>query len=311
MPPLISICIPAYKNTDYLSVLLQSVAVQTFRDFEVVVSDDSPTDEVETLCSAYAAQFPLQYVRNAPPKGSPANWNHGIRLATGKWIKIMHDDDWFAHERSLEVYAATTERYPKADFIYAGYNDIENGKIIGTRIPDPALTKRLSRNPLDLFIRNFIGNPSTTLIRNARNEWYDEALKWVVDFEFYIRCLQTMTLQEIPEVLVCVGIHPGQITQAVFRRPEVEIPENLHMLNGIGPHILKRLLVYDYYWRLFRNLGMRDLASVGRHISLDKLPPAIVRMLRWQFRIPLPVLRIGALSKCFMAISYLNYRILH
>lgn len=50
MPPLISICIPAYKNTDYLSVLLQSVAVQTFRDFEVVVSDDSPTDEVETLC---------------------------------------------------------------------------------------------------------------------------------------------------------------------------------------------------------------------------------------------------------------------
>ena len=62
-----------------------------------------------------------------------------------KWIKIMHDDDWFAHERSLEVYAANDRTLSGGRFYLRGYGDIENGKIIGTRIPDPALTKRLSQ----------------------------------------------------------------------------------------------------------------------------------------------------------------------
>jgi glycosyltransferase involved in cell wall biosynthesis len=105
MQPFISICIPAYKNASYLDVLLRSIESQTFRNYEVIVSDDSQDDEVEILCKHYSTKFSLQYHKNSPAKGSPANWNMVISLAKGEWIKMMHDDDWFAGKASLAAFA--------------------------------------------------------------------------------------------------------------------------------------------------------------------------------------------------------------
>ena len=44
---LISICIPAYKNTSFLKRLLESLLQQTYTHFEVILSDDSPDDTVK------------------------------------------------------------------------------------------------------------------------------------------------------------------------------------------------------------------------------------------------------------------------
>src|SRR6478735_2601277 len=121
----ISICIPAYKRTAYLKRLLDSVAIQTFKDFEVIVSDDSPDNSVETVCNEYAEKFKLLYFKNAAALGTPANWNFGISKANGDWIKLMHDDDWFADENALAVFARHTD---KSKFIFSAYsNHYENG----------------------------------------------------------------------------------------------------------------------------------------------------------------------------------------
>ena len=73
--PLISICIPAYKNKNFLERLLKSISIQTFRDFEVIVSDNIPTNELEGVCYKYGQLFSLKYYKNAKPPGTPANWN--------------------------------------------------------------------------------------------------------------------------------------------------------------------------------------------------------------------------------------------
>src|SRR5687767_8300464 len=94
--PLVSICIPAYKNVSYLGRLLDSIAEQTFADFEVVITDDSPDNSVEDFLKNYSRIETISYYRNVPACGTPENWNAGIRKARGKWIKLMHDDDWFS-----------------------------------------------------------------------------------------------------------------------------------------------------------------------------------------------------------------------
>ena len=53
MSPFISICIPAYKNVEFLKRLPDSIAVQSFKNFEVILSDDSPGKEVEQLANAH------------------------------------------------------------------------------------------------------------------------------------------------------------------------------------------------------------------------------------------------------------------
>src|SRR5580658_11022921 len=115
---MISVCVPAFKRTDFLQRLLESISIQTFRDFEVVITDDSPDQAVRDLCDSYSGRFPLTYVRNERPLGTPENWNEAIRRSSGEWIKVMHDDDWFADKDSLGVFAAAAQGHPEASFIF-------------------------------------------------------------------------------------------------------------------------------------------------------------------------------------------------
>ena len=85
MPPKISICIPAYQQADKLQILFQSIEIQSCRDFEVIVTDDSPDDAVEKLC-LQPHVFKVIYRRNLQALGSPENWNSAISMATGEPI---------------------------------------------------------------------------------------------------------------------------------------------------------------------------------------------------------------------------------
>ena len=55
-----------------------------------------------------------------------------------------------------------------------------------------------------------------------------------------------------------MGINEEQVTNYTFRKPEVEIPENHLMIEKMGVEILRNIFVYDYYWRLYRNLGIKS-----------------------------------------------------
>ena len=274
-----------------------------------MVTDDSPNDEVMILCKQYQSKFSLVYQKNSPAKGSPANWNEGIRLAKGEWIKIMHDDDWFASDRALQHYASIINSSDKIDFIFSAYNDYENNEYKKTNSINSLILKRITKNPLYLFRSNYVGNPSVIMVKKNLNYLYDEKLKWVVDFEFYMRCIEVMKLHYIPEVLINVGYNSEQITKEVFRNIKVEIPENIYMLNKLGIPILKNMIVFDYYWRLFRNLNIRSLDTVYLNLDVNVLPKPIIMMLQFQFKIPLRLLKFGVFSKILMTIAYIRNKV--
>ena len=100
--PFISICIPTYKNVDYLQRLLQSVIIQTFKDYEIVITDNSPDNSVEQFVKESGEKLSIRYYKNDPPTNMGENFNRVLQKATGEWIKIMHDDDWFADKNSLQ-----------------------------------------------------------------------------------------------------------------------------------------------------------------------------------------------------------------
>ena len=93
--PFFSICIPVYKNVDYLKRLLETIFIQTFTDFEVVITDDSPDNVIFEFIQNYYPGKNIRYFKNKYALGTPENWNECIRKANGSWIKMMHDDDWF------------------------------------------------------------------------------------------------------------------------------------------------------------------------------------------------------------------------
>jgi glycosyltransferase involved in cell wall biosynthesis len=304
MGPFVSICIPAYKRLDFIRRLLDSIATQTCRDFEVVITDDSPDNSLAGFLQPYKERFAIQYHKNPSPLGTPANWNAAICLAKGKWIKIMHDDDWFTNEHSLQEFV-TAAGETSAGFIFSGYYDVE---LEAGAKKEYVLTGQhsylLKKSPYSLFKKNFIGHPSTTFIRNDISTWYNERLKWVVDIEFYIRLLREQPFHAIRKPLVCLGIGSEQVTKTAFRKPEVEIPENLYLLNKIGPQALHSILAYDYFWRLIRNLHIRDYAMIEKYRGVETVPAVIKTMIKQQQWLTPGMLRTGIISKVAMTVSY-------
>jgi glycosyltransferase involved in cell wall biosynthesis len=302
----ISICIPAYKNIHFLDRLLNSIALQTFEDYEVIITDDSPDSSVHDFIKDYKGIKEIKYYRNQPALGTPENWNEGIRRATGKWVKMMHDDDWFTTPDALQTFHNTTVNNPACSFFYAAFKNVteESGKkeVVRCDLIDK-LIFRLS--PLHLFKKVYVGNPSCTLIKRDIDLFYDKDFKYVVDFEYYIRCIKKLRKSYyIDEVLLNIGFNNQQVTKYTFRVAEVQIPENLILLKKMGAGILRNIIVYDYYWRMFRNLQIRRLEDVSK-FYVGTVHPILKHIIKFQQIIPYKMLQIGVVSKFTMVITYL------
>ncbi|HZH39036.1 MAG TPA: glycosyltransferase [Bacillales bacterium] len=309
--PLISICIPAYKKVQFLERLLTSIAQQTFHDYEVIVTDDSPDLSVQELCNNFKSQFILIYFKNEPSLGSPENWNEGIRKANGVWIKMMHDDDWFQNKYALQKFAEKAKKQSTSTFIFSAFTEIDLTSLHHeSYITNRLVLKWLRKSPLILFRKNYIGHPSTTLIKNSLSYYYDKNLKWVVDIEFYMRYLQANpSFTVIHEPLINIGLHEQQITKEAFRNPEIEIPEVLYLANKLPDESFKHIAVYDYYWRFLRNLSIRSLDDIWKYAPGINVPDIITEMIQDQSSYPLKKLKIGLISKLLMLKSYFsNYK---
>src|SRR5688500_15313078 len=99
--PKVSICIPTYNQTRYLKNTLQSILIQTYKDYEVIITDDTSSSIISDFLKVYNFKAKLRYYHNKPALGSPQNWNYCISKAQGEYIKILHHDDWFSKNDSL------------------------------------------------------------------------------------------------------------------------------------------------------------------------------------------------------------------
>jgi len=304
MNHLISICIPAYKRIDYLKRLLGSIEIQKFKDFEVIISDDSNDDSVEELLKGFNGKFEIKYFKNEKALGTPANWNNAISKATGEWIKLMHDDDWFDNEHSLEKFALATNNNNK--FIFSAYtNKTELTNDTEKKYFNENSKTTILKNPLLLLATNIIGPPSVTLFHNSIKDKYDEGLKWRVDIEYYIRNIRKgIEFTYINELLINVGVSESQVTNYCLNVPSVEIPEMYILLSKYGTSPLKNIMVYDAYWRILRNTHIHSKSKLESFGQTD-WPAVILSMVELQSKFNQSTLRNGVISKTLMSISYI------
>jgi len=305
--PFISICIPAYKHVDYLQRLLDSILSQTYKDFEIIITDDSQDDSVAGLIEKYKDKTDIRYYKNEKPLGTPENWNEAIRKATGKWIKIMHNDDWFANDEALQIFYDNIQEHPDDVFFFSAFQNVEadTGKkqIVKLSYTDKNF---FESNPYHLLKKVYVGNPSCTILRKDLDVWYDKRYKFIVDFDYYIRVIQQTKMPVyIDEVLLNIGFHSGQVTGYTKYNPAVQLPENITYLNEQKKDILKDIVVFDYYWRLMRNLKIDSKEKLMSFLGDIKPNQKILFIINFEKRIPYFMLKIGVVSKFFMLIAYL------
>jgi glycosyltransferase involved in cell wall biosynthesis len=90
--PRISVVIPSYNHEKYLRECLQSVLIQTFPDFEIIITDDGSSDRSVDVIKEFKDQRIHLYIHSTN-KGACIALNNCIRNSSGEYIAVLNSDD--------------------------------------------------------------------------------------------------------------------------------------------------------------------------------------------------------------------------
>ena len=92
--PLISIVVPVYNSSFYLTRCIESVLKQSFLDFELLLIDDGSNDSSFSICQSYEKKYPEKiraYTKNNT--GASDSRSYGVAKSLGEWICFVDSDD--------------------------------------------------------------------------------------------------------------------------------------------------------------------------------------------------------------------------
>lgn len=290
--PFISLCIPAYQRPHLLKRLLNSIERQTFRDFEIIITDDSPGTEVEEILKSFP-QLPIDYSRNNPAAGTPGNWNRAMLKAKAPWLQVLHADDWLAGPGTLAIFAETC-RKTSHSLIFCSSKEINvDGRELKELHPLPAKLKKLQEDPLYLVCDNMIGHPSVVLHKKDSLLQYNQSFKWVVDIDYYIRFLAKYPgFEFIDKPLINIGIDTEQVSASSYKNPFVEIPEYLQLISSLPEADRENnRYVFQALWTLIKKFRIRDWDFIREHGFQGTPIKAVDFIIARQKKIPRLVLK--------------------
>tara|TARA_B100001989_G_scaffold87024_1_gene60431 strand:+ start:315 stop:1073 length:759 start_codon:yes stop_codon:yes gene_type:complete len=228
--PRFSIVIPTHDRGEngpkWMRELLDSLKIQTFQDFDIVVPDQSKNDKILDTCKEYSEDFEFTYIRYEGEVPCE-NINIGLRECTGEIVKIIFSDDVVVDKNALQIindaYISTNCKWA-----FSGFCGTKDGKSTHDhRIP------RWTEHTLDG--RNLLSSPSVVSFLNECKVEFDENLKLLLDVDFYHRIRMNHGHPHIiPEVLVANREHDDRISSNATSKYDcvVEHPEGGWLMNS-------------------------------------------------------------------------------
>jgi glycosyltransferase involved in cell wall biosynthesis len=185
---MVSIIVPAFNAKDYIAECLDSVAVQSYRDWEIIVVEDGSNDGTEAIVKQFASgvSAPVHFIRHEFNRGLPAARNTGIRAAQGEYIALLDSDDYWAPDHLkflVETFRQTECALAYSDVVVFSVID---GNWVRLENKSPF---NGTPSPTDLYIRSYI-QPSAAAFHRSVLEvvgFFDETLRPGEDIDYWIR----------------------------------------------------------------------------------------------------------------------------
>jgi glycosyltransferase involved in cell wall biosynthesis len=90
--PLVSVVIPTYNRPEYLKQAIASAIKQTYQNIEIIVSDNCSSENIQAIAASFG-DLRIKFWRHEQNVGMLANQQHGFKIARGKYVASLHDDD--------------------------------------------------------------------------------------------------------------------------------------------------------------------------------------------------------------------------
>jgi glycosyltransferase involved in cell wall biosynthesis len=99
---LVSICVPTYNRVSYIEELLNSILLQTYQNYEIIITDNSDNFETKELIESMFSDSRIQYHKNEKNLGMDGNSLKALSFASGEFFTFTPDDDIWIDPKKLE-----------------------------------------------------------------------------------------------------------------------------------------------------------------------------------------------------------------
>jgi hypothetical protein len=214
--PQVSVLMPAYNSAAYIGLAIDSVRVQTYSDWELIIVNDGSTDQTADIVAGYAQAEARIHLFQQPNGGEAAARNTTLDHAQGELLAFLDADDLYRPDH-LALAVDYLQRHPEHDAVYTdGYHIDPRGTHLTT------LSSR-RRGPFtgDLFEQvvrasDVFGPPGCVVVRARPIREYglrfDTAIGYGTDWDFWARFAAGSAFGYIDQATYLYRIHPGNLT---------------------------------------------------------------------------------------------------
>jgi len=208
--PRVTVVISTFNRAALVVEAIESVLRQSYRDLEVVVSDDGSTDDTSARVQAFGA--PVRYL-GLTHGGRPGRTrNHGVEVARGELIAFLDDDDlWQSEMLACELALMDREGL---DLVYAGRRILFSDGSPANAVISPAPASPDSL--LDVVLQGHFPSLCTLLVRKEllqQINGFDETLTTGEDLDLYLRLAPIARAGRVPSPLVLVRRQTGSLSE--------------------------------------------------------------------------------------------------
>ena len=201
--PDVSVIIPVYNRPELLLQAAESVFVQSFADFELIIVDDGSTDQTPAVAAELAGSVAAAgrcRVISVSHTGFPgAARNRGVEAAEGAYIAFLDSDDtWQPHK--LERQLAFMQVNPECRISHTREKWLRGEKIVSQK-------GQKHRREGDIFsdaLKKCIIGPSTTMMERSlllESGGFHERLEIAEDYEYWLRITSSSPVGYVNEEL--------------------------------------------------------------------------------------------------------------
>ena len=222
--PFVSIIMPVYNGERFLAESVDSVLMQTYHNFELIICNDASTDATHQILKKITDSR-VRVIQNVNNLGEGISRNRAIEVARGVWAAVIDSDDTWKPER-LETLVSETDKTQK-DMIF---DDImECHDTLTGMVPWKVLRGRNAFGgngittvevPMEKYInsKRLLIKPLFPLQVIKKNHIIHSQKKFGADTEFFIKLLSCgLNLKYVPKAMYCYRITPGSATSESMR----------------------------------------------------------------------------------------------
>ena len=273
----VGVIIPAFNAAKTLPIALESVASQTFDDWQVLLVDDGSTDDTVQVVAPFMERFgpKIKFIQQEN-RGLPAARNTAIRASTTEFLALLDADDVWLPCRLEESVNVLRER-PQAGLAYGGITRIDqDGSPIGTFMGNPRHAE--GRIAPQVYMRKVdLPCPTLTFRRSCIQQvgLFDETLRATEDRDLCLRIALRYEVAVVPRVIACYRVSPNSMTtdpQRMFQA-QMQFIEKNYGAPGCG-YMARRVALSQCYRQRADALSLRRqpwaaLASALRALVFD------------------------------------------